>query len=247
MDFELMDGDGDPVLDYENKTQKNYRVEATISTAMDIHRCPFDSFTLPILIEMKGLSTKVVVLTPWTPSGLVEVDPDVQVAAGWTLQAADRQSFVRTHHYQFFATPLRAASNNYSRYTFAVLVTRTGAYGWFRGIIPPLLIVLGGFLSFLLIKEEHVVAMLAVNTSALVSAVLYDTTLTAAIPATGYLTYIDIFMVINYAALIASLLSTVALLLIADKHKRRFNRLCGLSTIGAWVVLQLLLAKIYFW
>ncbi|HEY9152178.1 MAG TPA: hypothetical protein VIN60_04775, partial [Anaerolineales bacterium] len=88
-----------------------------------------------------------------------------------------------------------------------------------------LVIILVGLLSYLL-RVDDAKERLALVSSTLVALVLYHISLVASVPDTGYLTFIDKFMVANYVVIFISLAVSVLLLVyINTKQKDRAEKL----------------------
>ena len=92
---------------------------------------------------------------------------------------------------------------------------RFGAF--MKTIFAALVIVLVGMLSFLL-RVDDAKERLALTSSTLVAIVLYHISLVAGVPATGYLTFVDKFMVATYVVIFLSLVVSVLLMVYVDNE-----------------------------
>ncbi len=82
-----------------------------------------------------------------------------------------------------------------------MLIQRPWLAGFLKGILPALIIVCCNFLA-LFMRIDQMSQRLSITTSTLIAAVVFHLNLTASIPPLGYVTYADMFMLINYLWLI---------------------------------------------
>ncbi len=98
-----------------------------------------------------------------------------------------------------------------------------------------------GLLS-LLMAGDKLVPRLTLATSAIISSVLFHLNMTSSLPPLGYLTLADKFMVINYVALVAALISSILILYYSDKKHEvlisRTYRLALTTVPVGWAALQ---------
>lgn len=184
----------------DEPTEKVFRVQATLEAELHLRAFPFDRHTLTLELQDQGRGTDrlVYVADPAiTGIGPSVVSPGWSVAPTWRATVADR--------------PFPAIRRTMSHYSFGVDVYRPIFGSIFKGVLPALLMTLVGLLS-LLIPIANSFQRITLGTSSLLGVVLYHLTMTSSIPPTGYLTFGDLFMIANYAALIIGLGTSVALM-----------------------------------
>lgn len=107
----------------------------------------------------------------------------------------------------------------------------------------PVRVRVGAYLLLsLMLLPEKVTERLALATSALIATVLLHLNVTSAVPPVGYLTFADKFMVINYVALVLTIVAAVAMIRYHEhKQDARMLRLRTISVVTiplVWAVLQ---------
>jgi hypothetical protein len=90
-----------------------------------------------------------------------------------------------------------------------------------------------GMLSFLM-TPDAVNERLALTSSTLVAIVLYHISLVASVPATGYLTFIDKFMIATYVVVFFSLM--ISVLLMVYKNNDQMDKAEKLHLRTRWVI-----------
>ena len=112
-----------------------------------------------------------------------------------------------------------------------------------KTFLPALTIVFGGLLS-LVLSPDKIIPRLTLNTGALTGAVLFHLNLTSSLPPVGYLTFGDRFMLFNYVALAAALVSTLLALRYVDKKNTASAERVHKTAMGVvpalWIGLQAL-------
>ncbi|MDA1003922.1 MAG: hypothetical protein O3B31_11355, partial [Chloroflexi bacterium] len=205
--FEFMNGRAlSSDLQTDEPAEMLYRIQAALTTNVDVRRYPFDQHRLPVIIEHREIPSSGLVYV--ADERLSGVDPAVTVG-GWELRSW--AASVTDHYYAPW-------DESWSRYEFDVIIERGVISGVFKALLPGLLIVASGFLA-LLLGPDLVIQRLGINTSAIVGAILFHLTLTSQVPPVGYLTFADKFMLANYIGLISALLATVVLMVIATERR----------------------------
>ena len=200
-DFEIINGTtkSKPTLlaDEDSETRPTYRVAATVFQNVDLRKYPFDNHDIKIVIESSNYDKSEVVyeVNPVTTA----IDPDVFIL-GWELNHTPAAAIVPQYY--------KAWDLYYTRYVFTAQLTKPALAGWLKGLLPAIIIVLGSLFA-LFITSKNVGNRVAIITSALVASVLYHLNFTSRVPPIGYLTYGDIFMIINYVILLISLSLTI--------------------------------------
>lgn len=239
--FEIMNGRAIEKVAVDDKAlRKVFRVEASLSTPMDLRNYPFDTHRLGIVIEDgkieaagevgQTIEDQIYVVEP-AKTGLA---PTVRVA-GWEI---DPRWQART--YEFLYAPF---GETYSRYEFAIRIRRPVLSALLKVVLPAIFLFTVGLLSLFLLPEK-VTERLALATSALVVSVLLHLNVTSTLPPVGYLTFADKFMLGNYAALVLIILAAVVMTRLSERvEDARMLRVRTVSLIAipaVWVVLQAL-------
>lgn len=209
-----------------------YRIQAELNRPDNLRNYPFDSHTLDIVLEDRQLTNdKIVFETDPTTTAL---DSDLTVV-GFNLLPTWTAS-VGTHYYSVF-------QRTFSSYKFSMLIQRPWLAGFLKGILPALIIVSCNFLA-LFMRIDQMSQRLSLTTSTLIAAVVFHLNLTASIPPLGYVTYADMFMLMNYLLLFTVLIEVViTTYLVETKHRARaehFNATCAWVVPIAWFILQLI-------
>jgi hypothetical protein len=197
--FEIINGavKSSVPLDANDKSNPTYRVSATVFQRVDLRKYPFDSHDIKIIIESSLYDASQVIYA--VNDATTAIDPNVFIL-GWDLDLTPSATIVPQHY--------AAWDLDYTRYEFTARLSKPALGGWLKGLLPAIIIVLGSLFA-LFITSKNVGNRVAIITSALVSSVLYHLNFTSRVPSIGYLTYGDIFMIINYFILLVSLSMTI--------------------------------------
>jgi hypothetical protein len=237
--FEIMNGRATERIIVDNKPQRKvFRLQASLSSEMNLRNYPFDAHLLGIVLEDGKVEAQgevgqtvedQVYLVEESKTGIA---PSVRVA-GWEV---DPRWEAGTS--DFFYAPF---SETYSRYQFAVRIQRPVLSAVLKVVLPAIFLVIVGLLS-LLLAPDKVTQRLTVGTSALVGSVLLHLNLTSAIPPVGYLTFADKFMLINYVPLVLAIVASVWILWFTDHAQagraHRVHVISGVLIPIVWVALQ---------
>ncbi|HEV8352803.1 MAG TPA: hypothetical protein VGR24_01260 [bacterium] len=237
--FEIMNGRATERVMVDNKPRRKvFRLQASLSSEMDLRNYPFDTHMLGIVIEDGKLAAAgevgqttddQIYLVEAAKSGIA---PTVRVA-GWEVNHLWRATTTDVFYAPFGET--------YSRYQFAVRIYRPVLSAVLKVVLPAIFLVIVGLVS-LLLAPDKVTQRLTVGTSALVGSVLLHLNLTSAIPPVGYLTFADKFMLFNYVPLVLAIVASVVMLWFTDRAQtdraHRVHVISGISIPIIWVVLQ---------
>jgi len=205
-DFEFMNGRAtsmDRLIDKPD--EKFYRIQAALTQNIDLKRYPLDSHSLSIVLEdKKKTAAEQVFAIDNASSG---IDPEVTLV-GWNLKGWDAK--VDKHFYAPY-------NEKYSRLYFNIDIERIRLSAVLKAFLPVLFIVLTGLLALLIEEKDKLWTRLGVNTSSVIAAVMFHLNVTASIPPVGYLTIADKFMIATYIVLLASLFSSIQMMVHA-KH-----------------------------
>lgn len=218
-DFEIMNGQ---VISVETISddphEREYRILATVSFDPDLRYYPFDSHTMPIIVEPRIMDeTELVLVINQTKSGL---GPEVNIP-GWEITGT-----------RFFPANQSYTSKDvhYSRAVFGYSIERNFASTLLKFFLPLILIIIVSLVS-LTIKASP---RLLLNASMFLGAILIHWYLTAAIPMVAYATFLDLFMIITYTTLVMVLLSGILILKYSESNEpARVNRVYRWSI---WII-----------
>lgn len=188
-DYEIMNGrvaGTSKVEDLPNR--KMFRIFAELRPTVDLRRFPFDSQTISIIIEDKGLEKdELTLVADIKKSGL---DPDIALP-GWTIGNWSAAS--RDHTYE-------TLEEAYSRYSFSVEVSKHGWNAFLKTMMPIIFIFLIVTFSYV-IPVEKTDTRLSAATAALVASVMFHVNITNQNPPLGYLTFADKIVLVLYGFL----------------------------------------------
>ncbi|HSW56977.1 MAG TPA: hypothetical protein VLH15_01085 [Dehalococcoidales bacterium] len=203
--FEFINGRATTIdKSIDEPTSKFYRIQAALTSNLNLSDYPFDKHNLTIEIEDKEQTINSQVYEVYYPDS--GIDPIVQLA-GWNISGFDAE--VVEHRYELWDT-------TFSKYIFNIQIERITLAAILKTLLPAFIIVMVGLLS-LLLSPDKIIPRLTLNTGAFTGAVLFHLNMTSSLPPLGYLTVGDRFMLINYLALTLSLISTLLALYYVDK------------------------------
>lgn len=213
----------------DDPTDKFYRIQASLVDTLNLSRYPFDRHLLTIEIEDKEQTVNSLVYqVSREDSGL---DPSVKLA-GWEIAGWD--ATVKEHYYAPWDT-------TFSQYVFSIQIQRSDLAAILKSILPALVIVIVGLLS-LVLSPDKIIPRLTLTTGAFTSAVMFHLNMTSSLPPLGYLTLGDRFMIFNYLALAAALVSTLIALRYVDKKNNaaadRVHHIALAVVPVFWIILQ---------
>ena len=196
-DLEFMNGRVSSVDVIRNTpVEKNYRIYAIMAVDPNLRYFPFDSHSLPIIIEPKILNEdQLRLMIDQNESGLDE-EADIP---GWTFTSSN--STITNRSYTAGEVP-------YSRAVFSNGISRDSTSTILKFFLPICLIIIVSLASLLM----KVSSRLGLNASMFLAAVLIHWRVASAIPLVAYATFLDIFMIITYATLVMVLLSGILIL-----------------------------------
>ena len=184
-----------------------YRVKAELIGKVDYTFYPFDYLYVDLYIEDKEASSSEVAYKFQD----ISVDSVLFNPAGWyhcpTYDGAET-----------FDVMYGNAGDQFSRLNVWLFLERDWFGAFIKTIFAAIVIVLIGMLSFLM-KADAISERLALISSTLVAVVLYHISLVASVPATGYLTFTDKFMVWTYLIVFASLIVSVLMMIYSNAGK----------------------------
>jgi hypothetical protein len=207
-----------------------YQIRADLNENLDFSDYPFDTQLLRIRIESDSKTTDEEVYV--ADSTLSDLDPDLALA-GWVVER-NFQTEVVDYRYSVY-------DSAYSRYIFTIPVYRPPLYGVLKALLPATIIMLSGLLAYLF-NYDTAGNSIAVVTASLAGSVLFNINLTSSLPAAGHLTIADLFMIVNYIALVTTLTAMISVYVLKERgHVERAKRLFSTArrfVPAGWVIAQ---------
>lgn len=199
--------------------RQSRRIRATIRTNFELHDYPFDRQTLAIRLEHRWFGPAKMRFVPddgAIPEGstartaFLARDLDIQQ---WRVLDVRHHAEIYTYETDFGSIEKGTWDGQSSRYGFAVTIARP-FFPYLLKVVMPLLIIVGmAFLAFA-IRPARFDSKVSLLVTALLSTVALHLTQASALPEVGYLVRADMFFLVSYAALGASLL------LVTLEHRR---------------------------
>jgi hypothetical protein len=232
--FEFMNGRAssiDKIIDEEG--EKFYRIQATLSSPVDLLKYPFDSQKMEIIIEDKTKTLGEIVYVPdKTQSGI----DDSIVFTGWNIDGWDAKA--GTHEYKIYG-------ETYSQFVFDVDISRIVLSSFLKTFLPVIFILLVVVFSFLL-DPDKVTTRLTIAGSSLVAAVLFHVSINSQIPSVGYLTFADKFMIVTYLILLLSFIINILIIEFGELRKQKLVEKLHRSTEYSILIIVPVLYAILF-
>lgn len=199
--FEFMNGRAATMEKIEDKKdgetyEKFYRIQANLSTPIDLKRYPFDSQKMQIILENKTESMEKVKYVPSVEeSGLDQaINFPGWLITGWTATMSE-------HDYPVY-------NEKYCQYIYNVDIQRVKWNAFLKTFLPVFFMMLIVMASFIL-NPEQITTRLAAISSALVASVMFHVAISNQLPPVGYLTFADKFMVLTYLVLLVSFFTSI--------------------------------------
>lgn len=212
-----------PFVEYD------YRLKTTLIGKVDYQFYPFDYLYVEMFIEDKE-HTKEQLTYQYD---YLVVDDALFNPSGWIYVASHNGGTTQPVSYY-------GNTDVYDRFDVWLLLERDWFGAFMKTIFAALVIVLIGMLSFLM-KVEAAGERLALTSSTLVAIVLYHISLIAGVPATGYLTFIDKFMIATYIVVFFALMISVLLMVYRNnnqmKSAEKLHRQTRWVVPAMWVIL----------
>ncbi|HLC57497.1 MAG TPA: hypothetical protein VJH95_02915 [Candidatus Nanoarchaeia archaeon] len=227
--FEFMNGRAlstDKLIDEPN--EKFYRIQAGLTSPVDLKSFPFDKQKMEIIIENRQNSIDELEYYP----NMNESGIDDSIAfTGWNIDGWDAK--IREHNYTIYGTA-------YSQYVFEVNISRIVFNSFMKTFLPVFFILLVVLFSFVL-DPDKITTRLGMAGSGLVAAVMFHISISNQIPPVGYLTFADKFMVLTYFILLGTFIINIVLLeLLERKNTELVERIHRRTEYAVFVVVPLL-------
>lgn len=185
-----------------------YRVKADMIGRVDYTYYPFDYLYIDIFVEDKGYSVDELTYE----YSNISVDEQLFNPSGWIHRGVYDSG-------ETMAIQYRDPDISYGRLNIWLLLERDWFGAFMKTVFAAIVIVLIGMLSYLM-KADATSERLALVSSTLVAIVLYHISLVSEVPATGYLTFIDKFMIWTYLTVFLSLVISVTMMVLVNAGKQ---------------------------
>ncbi|MBI3151350.1 MAG: hypothetical protein HYZ21_04415 [Chloroflexi bacterium] len=189
-------------------TYYEYRVKADMIGRVDYTYYPFDYLYVDVYIEDKEYSSDEI---SYEYSSII-VDPYLFNPAGWFH---NKNYDGGTTYVIEYGDP----DITFDRLNLWLFLERDWFGAFMKTVFAAIVIVMIGMLSYLM-KTNATTERLALVSSTLVAIVLYHISLVAGVPATGYLTFIDKFMIWTYLIVFLSLVVSVMMMVLVNEKKQ---------------------------
>jgi hypothetical protein len=200
----------------------NYRLKTTLIGNVDYTYYPFTYICYHVFIEDKQLGNDKITYK----LNSLQADKGLFNPAGWHYSPAQNGSTTMPVTYN-------GSSTQFERLDFWIFMERDRLGAFMKTIFAALVITIVGMLSFLL-RVEDAKERLGLTSSTLVAIVLYHISLIASVPDTGYLTFVDKFMVGTYVVIFLSLAVSVLLMVYINKDQQ--DRALKLHRLTRWTI-----------
>jgi len=191
-----------------------YRVKADMIGRVDYKFYPFDYLYIDVYVEDKSYDSSQM---SYEYLG-ISVDPNLFNPAGW-IHNGDYDG--GETHVIFYGDP----ALTYERLNMWLFLERDWFGAFMKTVFAAIVIVMVGMLSYLM-KADATTERLALVSSTMVAIVLYHISLVAGVPATGYLTFIDKFMISTYLIVFLSLVVSVMMMVYVNAvHQEKAEHL----------------------
>jgi hypothetical protein len=212
----------------------DYRLKATLIGLVDYTFHPFDYLYVDIFIEDKKYGSEDLTYEYHS----LEVDPMLFNPSGWYYRPERNGG-------ETFAVTYAGDPTAYARLNMWLFLERDPFGAFMKSIFAALVIVMVGMLSYLM-RVEDAGERLALTSSTLVAVVLYHISLVAGVPATGYLTFVDKFMIATYVVVFLSLAVSVQAMVYVNNGQKKKAEILHKRTRWTVPILWILLMAYVF-
>jgi hypothetical protein len=232
--FEFMNGRAatmDKIIDEPD--EKFYRIQANLNSPIDLKKFPFDSQKIGLIIEDKTKTSKELrYIASHDGSG---IDDSVYIP-GWNLDGWEVET-VR-HDYPLY-------NETYSQFVFDIDISRIALNSFMKTFLPVFFIMLIVLFSFLM-DPDKIATRLGMVGSALVASVMFHVSISNQIPAVGYLTFADKFMVLTYFVLLGSFMMNILMLELTERKKNKLvEKIHRATEYSVFVIVPLLYVLLF--
>ncbi|WP_078378477.1 hypothetical protein [Sutcliffiella halmapala] len=221
--------------DDEGMYVKIYRIVSIFRFTMDLTKYPFDSQQLEIQLESKKEPIEQMIYVPLKEE--IGIDSDINLT-GWLIQ--EWMSNVFVHDYPVF-------NEQYSQFSLTTVVHKNMINAFVRTFSSVMFIIIVCLASFFLGPEKLHIRSKITNVALIVTG-MFSKKLTDRIPTTGYLTFVDKYILLTCFILIIYIFVNVYVMHLQNiKNHQRIALMQVYSLPVLLIVTLLLYAGLFFW
>ncbi|MBI3039343.1 hypothetical protein HYY75_09910 [bacterium] len=191
------------------------RFRGTFRSRFNLQSYPFDTQTLPILLEDNDQEAQNLEFSPnllGNSRPNCQIETSVQVP-GWKIKTAEPTVDLHVYETDFGEKPEKTLSDElrngkYSRFSFMINLERLFVPHLIKFVIP-LLVIAGMAYMVFFINEKEFGAQCGICITSLLSAVALHSSQANALPAVGYLVVADKIFILFYILIFSALFQTV--------------------------------------
>ena len=236
--FEILNGKAtsiEKIVDLPG--EKFYRIQATLNSPVNLEKFPFDSQKLTLIIEDKKYTSDRLV---YVPSGEETGIDDSIAFTGWNIDGWSTN--VTAHEYSIY-------NETFSKYTYTINISKIAWSSFIKTFLPVLFIVIVVLFSFTL-DPDKITTRISLCSSSLIAAVMFHIAISNQIPAVGYMTFADKFMILTYFILITSFIINLVIVELSeskDKARKKLADEIHRNTEYSMLIITPILYLLLFW
>lgn len=215
-------------------TEHFYRIQASLYSSPDLHDYPFDTQTLSIIIEDKRYTMQKQLYVPLLAESHLD---DSIVFPGWDI--TNWTAGTEVHKYDNW-------NEEFSQFIFSIEITRTKISSFIKNFVPVFFLLWCAMVSFV-VDFKSADKRIMMSGTTLAATVIFHVSLTQKIPPVGYFTFLDKFMLLTYAFMIAIFIVNIVIVSFSQIkliHKiEKFNLISELT----FLALILITYPLLFW
>jgi hypothetical protein len=210
-----------------------FHYQGRFGHAFDIRAYPFDSQELVVMLE----DTDLVVddMNYIVDEGTNTLHPGLEIP-GWDINGVHAEIIEQDYPTNFGDTRRAPGADRYSRFRYAVRVSRP-VLGYAATTLLPIAIVMLITLVMFLIESKYFEGRMGLGITSLISAVALQLIAAGDLPANGYLVLLDHVYNLSYAVIFLSLAESVISVRIHDRGEVERARRLDLLTMVAMLAL----------
>lgn len=185
--------------------EKFYRIQASLSTPIDLRRFPFDTQRMQIIFEDKTLTEDKMRYV--VNEKLCGLDPSI-LFPGWRIQGWDAST--ASEKYDVY-------EETFSQFVYSVGIEKIPFNSFLKTFLPVLFLMLIVVSSFIL-NPEQVTTRLAAVSSTLMACTMFHIGISNQIPPVSYMTFADKFMITTYLLLLCCFFLNIRIFMLNGKN-----------------------------
>ncbi len=229
------DDEGAPAIEDlgEGWRYQVFHYQGRFGHAFDIRAYPFDSQELVVMLEDTDLVVDDMVYV--VDEGTNTLHPGLEIP-GWDIDGVHAEVVEQDYPTNFGDTRRAPGADRYSRFRYAVRVSRP-VLGYAATTLLPIAIVMLITLVMFLIESKYFEGRMGLGITSLISAVALQLTAAGDLPANGYLVLLDHVYNLSYAVIFLSLAESVIAVRVYDRGEVERARRLDLFSLAAMLVL----------